>query len=784
MLRRLKSALSLALIMIVPLGAIPIFAEQTGTGVFAPPALGSLAYNFFAPPLLPGTDYVDPVFGETVRRLTTDHVHDDIYARNMWWSADGTRYLHRTTDGTAFADFWDVIDVATGTVTHTGIPIGALGADGGFDPVDSSALYYFSGSSIHQVTLHPNGTWTDAVYWTAPGGMPFKELGGTVNWFDASGRYMLVRYGPEPSVHLYDRLNMAAGPYANSIDATKYIETGSCLGVSPDGQFLVGYQSGPLPLGVNGSGQGVSWRLDHATRTIAAAPTAFWSLCGDHGAFVSASDGRNYMIVNDCYNQAGLWRVDITNDASNLNEAQQQALPNNKLLLAYPTWNDFGHMSAVARGPLRDWAFLSTEDGTDTFNSGTADANGNVTPWRAYRQEIIALNVVTGEIRRLAHHRSRGLATDYYSTPRLSAAWDGSVVGFASNFNQPGVVDIYAIPFASVASAASLSSLVPDTVAAGTAGLVLSVNGAGFDPTSVVLWNGAPRATTFVSPTQLQATISATDVALAGTAAVTVASSGGAPSNALTFTIAPTYALAVVKAGTGTGVVTSAPAGVTCGTSCSASFVSGTAVVLTATPATGSSLAGWSGCDLVAGAQCTVTLTASRTVTATLQLTADTTPPTVAITAPAVGATVAGSITVSATATDNVGVVGVQFKLDGANLGAALTTAPYAVSWNTTTVPNGTHTLTAVASDAAGTTATSVAVGVTVSNTTSGTGSTGGGLVAQNATWTNLVNVTASGNSLLKTSGCDGCYDAGAVSQQQLTAGDGYAQFTAGDATP
>ena len=53
------------------------------------------------------------------------------------------------------------------------------------------------------------------------------------------------------------------------------------------------------------------------------------------------------------------------------------------------------------------------------------------------------------------------------------------------------------------------------------------------------------------------------------------------------------------------------------------------------------------------------------------------------------------TVTVSATASDNVGVAGVQFKLDGANLGAEDTTAPYSVTWNTTTATNGSHTLTA-----------------------------------------------------------------------------------------
>jgi hypothetical protein len=103
-------------------------------------------------------------------------------------------------------------------------------------------------------------------------------------------------------------------------------------------------------------------------------------------------------------------------------------------------------------------------------------------------------------------------------------------------------------------------------------------------------------------------------------------------------------------------------------------------------------------------------------------LAGDGTPPSVAITAPPAGATVSGTVTVSANASDNVGVAGVQFKLNGANLGAEDTAPPYAIAWNTTTTTNGSHTLTAVARDAAGNQGTSPAVPVTVSNTAPGGG--------------------------------------------------------------
>ncbi|TMJ07624.1 MAG: hypothetical protein E6G99_06185 [Bacillati bacterium ANGP1] len=95
----------------------------------------------------------------------------------------------------------------------------------------------------------------------------------------------------------------------------------------------------------------------------------------------------------------------------------------------------------------------------------------------------------------------------------------------------------------------------------------------------------------------------------------------------------------------------------------------------------------------------------------------DKTPPTVAITSPTAGAIVAGTITVSADASDNVGVVGVQFKLDGNDLGMEDTTNWFSVSWDTTKTTDGQHTLTAVARDAAGNKGVSAPVTVRVDNT-------------------------------------------------------------------
>ncbi|SFS67107.1 Ig-like domain-containing protein [Paenibacillus sp. BC26] len=113
--------------------------------------------------------------------------------------------------------------------------------------------------------------------------------------------------------------------------------------------------------------------------------------------------------------------------------------------------------------------------------------------------------------------------------------------------------------------------------------------------------------------------------------------------------------------------------------------------------------------------------TTSSSVSVTKSAAADTTAPTVSITAPTSGQTVSGAITVSANASDNVGVAGVQFKVDGTNIGTEDTTSPYSISYNTTSLTNGSHSITAVARDAAGNTTTSSSVPVTISNSATGT---------------------------------------------------------------
>jgi Abnormal spindle-like microcephaly-assoc'd, ASPM-SPD-2-Hydin len=92
---------------------------------------------------------------------------------------------------------------------------------------------------------------------------------------------------------------------------------------------------------------------------------------------------------------------------------------------------------------------------------------------------------------------------------------ESKLVLFRSSLATPGTATI-----------ATVTSLSPASVIAGSPALTLMVNGSGFGAGSTVLWNGVVRATTFVSTSQVTAAISAADLAATGTAQVSVSSNG------------------------------------------------------------------------------------------------------------------------------------------------------------------------------------------------------------------------------------------------------------------
>jgi hypothetical protein len=109
---------------------------------------------------------------------------------------------------------------------------------------------------------------------------------------------------------------------------------------------------------------------------------------------------------------------------------------------------------------------------------------------------------------------------------------------------------------------------------------------------------------------------------------------------------------------------------------------------------------------------------APRSASSSIELAsaADDPAPAVVVVNPVPGETLSGTATLAANASDNVAVRSVQFLVDGTPLGAPVTSAPYAVQWNTSGTVGGHHTVSAVATSARGATSTSALVAVTVQN--------------------------------------------------------------------
>jgi len=217
--------------------------------------------------------------------------------------------------------------------------------------------------------------------------------------------------------------------------------------------------------------------------------------------------------------------------------------------------------------------------------------------------------------------------------------------------------------------------------------------------TSTVTFNGIAATPTSWSATSITAAVPAG--ATTGNVVVTV---GGVASNGVSFAVtAPAPSIASLNPTSGligTSVtIAGANFGATQGTS---------TVKFNGTAATPTS---WSTTSIVvkvpAGATTgNVVVTVGGVASnngASFTVQADTTAPVVTITAPANNATVSATITLTATATDPDSPVSfVQFLVDGTNTGAQLTTSPYSISLDTTTLGNGTRILTAAAQDPTG----------------------------------------------------------------------------------
>jgi hypothetical protein len=155
---------------------------------------------------------------------------------------------------------------------------------------------------------------------------------------------------------------------------------------------------------------------------------------------------------------------------------------------------------------------------------------------------VTGTNFVAGSVVRW---NGAARTTTYVSATQLTAAISAADIARAGTASvtvftaAPGGGTSNPQTFTILNPVPTITSLSPPSVTVGTLGLTLTVTGTNFVAGSVVRWNGADRATTYVSATQLTAAIPVTDLVTAAIAQVTVFNPppGGGTSNSVNFVI-------------------------------------------------------------------------------------------------------------------------------------------------------------------------------------------------------------------------------------------------------
>lgn len=191
-------------------------------------------------------------------------------------------------------------------------------------------------------------------------------------------------------------------------------------------------------------------------------------------------------------------------------------------------WGENGHVvDPIAGSPV---AILSAAGPTVTDSSLNVafvltGGFGNATLTAFDMTHFTAVGSITipnvnGGVKRLIRWGQNGLAFNTGNGQVFLVG--GNFVSPVSSATPPATT-LPAPPPTPAANAPTIALLTPSSALAGANAFSLQVNGTNFDPAATVQFNGSPRATTFISSTQLQASISPADIASPGTAIITVA---------------------------------------------------------------------------------------------------------------------------------------------------------------------------------------------------------------------------------------------------------------------
>ena len=240
--------------------------------------------------------------------------------------------------------------------------------------------------------------------------------------------------------------------------------------------------------------------------------TVQWNGSARTTTFVSATQLTAAIPATDIAN-AGTANVTVVNATPGGGTSNSASFTINQQQNPVPAITTISPTSATAGGA----AFTLTVNGSNFINGSTVRWNGVARTTTFVSATQLTAAIPAGDI------ASAGTANVTVNNPTPGGGTSNSVT-FTINAATP---------------APTITAINPNSGVAGGAAFTLTVTGTNFTNASTVQWNGNARATAFVNATQLTAAIPATDIATAGTAAVTVVTPapGGGTSNARTFTI-------------------------------------------------------------------------------------------------------------------------------------------------------------------------------------------------------------------------------------------------------
>ncbi|HEY0758989.1 MAG TPA: IPT/TIG domain-containing protein [Acidisarcina sp.] len=190
-----------------------------------------------------------------------------------------------------------------------------------------------------------------------------------------------------------------------------------------------------------------------------------------------------------------------------------------------PTFGLFG--IAVAPDPANSLDFLVLENVAGTF--GYSLSRYNTTQYLSDAELTLPVGQNGGELGyNMLRWGQDGLALRSYGDFGNSSS-TGQVLLIRGPFVLPSELNANSAPQLTNASQATLPVNSGNTI--------LTLTGSGFLPGAVVLWNGSPRTTTFVSATQLGVDIAAADLAAPGSDQITAENPNSAASGAVTVVV-------------------------------------------------------------------------------------------------------------------------------------------------------------------------------------------------------------------------------------------------------